>query len=275
MQISQLPESNNFTSDDVIAIEIDGVTYKLTGSTLATALKTLGGYVSKTGDTMTGQLTITNNSYITKINPAVDVSTNPSSTQFYVGTELVDKNNKRSAVVECMQDTSGRNTLRLFAYGYDTNGNQKVENGLSVIANRDGTIDYALPNQANFRKAIGVMGEDIPLTSSSVEINNGVTTQVFSNTGFESYKFIDLYFEAQGGYTNAVRLYSNYTSRKYKLGFFLWNDTGNALRRVALTFTSAGRYMDGVSVRMAYGDTGTFNASSNFLHLVKAIGYAW
>lgn len=58
MQISQLPASSSFSGSDVIAIEINGVTYKLTGETLATALKTLGGYVSKTGDTMTGQLAI-------------------------------------------------------------------------------------------------------------------------------------------------------------------------------------------------------------------------
>lgn len=44
MQISQLPASNSFSSSDVIAIEINGVTYKLTGATLAAALKTIGSY---------------------------------------------------------------------------------------------------------------------------------------------------------------------------------------------------------------------------------------
>lgn len=43
MQISQLPASSSFSGSDVIAIEINGVTYKLTGSTLATALRTIGG----------------------------------------------------------------------------------------------------------------------------------------------------------------------------------------------------------------------------------------
>ena len=58
MQISQLPASNSFSSSDVIAVEINDVTYKLTGATLVTALKTLGNYVSKTGDTMTGALSL-------------------------------------------------------------------------------------------------------------------------------------------------------------------------------------------------------------------------
>ena len=44
MQISQLPASNSFSSSDVIAIEIDGVTYKITGANLAAALKTIGSY---------------------------------------------------------------------------------------------------------------------------------------------------------------------------------------------------------------------------------------
>lgn len=43
MQISQLPASNSFSSSDVIAIEIDGVTYKITGATLAAALCTIIG----------------------------------------------------------------------------------------------------------------------------------------------------------------------------------------------------------------------------------------
>ena len=45
MQISQLYPSNAFSNDDVLAIEINGVTYKLTGATLAAALQSIGDYV--------------------------------------------------------------------------------------------------------------------------------------------------------------------------------------------------------------------------------------
>ena len=44
MQISQLPGSASFSNNDVIAIEINGVTYKITGANLAAALKTIGSY---------------------------------------------------------------------------------------------------------------------------------------------------------------------------------------------------------------------------------------
>lgn len=45
MQINDLPTSYTFASDDVIAIEINDVTYKLTGATLASALKAIGYYL--------------------------------------------------------------------------------------------------------------------------------------------------------------------------------------------------------------------------------------
>lgn len=44
MQISQLPGSASISNNDVIAIEINGVTYKITGANLAASLKTIGSY---------------------------------------------------------------------------------------------------------------------------------------------------------------------------------------------------------------------------------------
>ena len=46
MQISELLVSNSFGASDVLAIEINGVTYKLTGATLAAALDSIGNYIS-------------------------------------------------------------------------------------------------------------------------------------------------------------------------------------------------------------------------------------
>lgn len=58
MQISGLNPSAQFGADDVLAIEINGVTYKLTGAVLADALRAIGNFLQRTGDTMTGQLAI-------------------------------------------------------------------------------------------------------------------------------------------------------------------------------------------------------------------------
>lgn len=46
IQISGLNSKSTFDSTDVIAIESNGVTYKVSGSTLASALKTLGNYLN-------------------------------------------------------------------------------------------------------------------------------------------------------------------------------------------------------------------------------------
>ena len=46
MKITDLPLSSSFSNSDVLAIEVNGVTYKLTGATLATALESIGSYVT-------------------------------------------------------------------------------------------------------------------------------------------------------------------------------------------------------------------------------------
>ena len=57
MQISNLPASNSFSSTDVLPIEINGVTYKVTGAILAAALQALGNYL--TPDNVANNLTTT------------------------------------------------------------------------------------------------------------------------------------------------------------------------------------------------------------------------
>ena len=183
MRISHFQESTSFSGSDVIAIEIDGVTYKLTGSTLATTLRTIGGAL-----------------------PVANGGTGATSA-------------------------------------------------------------------ADARTALDVMGVDIPLTSDPVQLATG-TVQVSSGGGFANYKYVDLYFSIQGGMTAAMRIRPNYAERRYKLGFFAWNDTDNKLRRVVLNFTTAGRYFTDIIVKMSY-DGEAFADNSQILQLVKAVGYAW
>ena len=62
MQISGLPVSTAFGAADVLAIEINGVTYKITGATLAAALQSMGDYV--TAQDIVNNLTTTNEGYV-------------------------------------------------------------------------------------------------------------------------------------------------------------------------------------------------------------------
>lgn len=64
MQITGLPQSGAFTGTDVLAIEINGVTYKLDGATLATAIASIGSLVTgikgnNEGTYRTGNVNIT------------------------------------------------------------------------------------------------------------------------------------------------------------------------------------------------------------------------
>lgn len=158
-------------------------------------------------------------------------------------------------------------TVEALKTGLDTKPNA------TNVYTKTETYTKAETNAAIAQSTALLKGVDIPLVSNSVAINHG-TVQVFTSTGISSYKFVDLYFEIQGGRTNAVRLWPNYTEKKYKFGFFAWNDTDNAMRRVAVTFTSAGRYMDQIAVKYSYNDD-AFADASNVLYLVKAVGYAW
>lgn len=62
MQITGLPASSAFGSSDVLAIEINGVTYKITGATLAAALGSMGDYV--TAQDIANNLTTTYEGYV-------------------------------------------------------------------------------------------------------------------------------------------------------------------------------------------------------------------
>ena len=62
MQISGLPVSTAFGAADVLAIEINGVTYKITGATIAAALQIMGDYV--TAQDIVNNLTTTEAGYV-------------------------------------------------------------------------------------------------------------------------------------------------------------------------------------------------------------------
>ena len=120
------------------------------------------------------------------------------------------------------------------------------------------------------------VGEEIPLLSNPLAINNGTMQYTASEYHpFSAYKFVDLYFIIQGGYTNAIRLCPEYGNKTYKFGFFAWNSSDNHLRKDAVTFKTSGRYFTNCVMLEAYGDNGVFNTADNSLYLYKAIGYKW
>lgn len=183
MQISQLPTSTIFNGSDVIAIEINGVTYKITGANLATALKALGSYVKTTGDTMTGTLVSETSEAIREKSTTMDLTVNPSASIYSPGIYAKDKNNVTLGQIDSAQYTNGQTDLRLLIYNYDTSGNRTVLDGLHIYATRDGTITYRVPNPAAFRNAIEA-------DQALVTFNAGSNVAITRNNSFSVGKYI-------------------------------------------------------------------------------------
>ena len=182
MQISQLPTSTIFNGSDVIAIEINGVTYKITGANLATALKALGSYVKTTGDTMTGTFIVETPAVISEKSTTMDLTVNPSSDTYTPAIYSRDKNNVNLSIIDSVQYSNGQTGMRFLICNYD-GGTRTVIDGPRIYATRDGTITYAVPNAEAFRNAIGS-------NQANVTFNAGSNVAITRNNSFSVGKYI-------------------------------------------------------------------------------------
>ena len=110
-------------------------------------------YVKKVGDTMTGNLSIKQNSAdLTQTNNGLS-----SGTVLYPGFRTADKNNKINAqFIGIINYTSGRSAFRASAMQYDSSGNKIKDVGLGYTINKDGTGYWEVNDAPAFRTAIGL-----------------------------------------------------------------------------------------------------------------------
>jgi hypothetical protein len=178
--------------------------------------------------------------------------------------------------LESVINPNGDISAYWYVSNYNTSGQKLANNGIMLTMDKAGNLTYTFSHPEKVREALGITGEEIPLLSNPLAINNGTLQYTASNTlSFNNCKFVDLYFMFLGGYTNAIRLCPEYGDKTYKFGFFVWHTVDNVIRKVAVSITTSGRYFTDCVVRMAYGDNGAFNATDNVLYLYKAIGYKW
>lgn len=223
------------------------------------------GAVAKTGDTMTGTLTVEGALiHLQKKSPEMDVQVNPSADLYNYGLYMVDKGNKPIGQVDTVQVTDGNTALRLIIYNYDTAGNRTTMDGFYMLGTRDGKVDYHVANPENFRAALG-LGK----SSGALSIANGgtsATTVEGARTTLDVYSKSEVdalvtggatpsgdYLPISGG-TLSGNLYLNFTNAYLRVG----STDGSA--GVSIYHSSEG---GNINIKSPNGTTWEMDAYSN------------
>ena len=121
------------------------------------------GAVAKSGDTMTGNLSIGRSAPLLNLkNTDVDMSAannGLSSGIHYPGVNISDNSDRIVARLEAVINSSGNNGFNLYARNYDTSGTQTGQKGISGTINKSGTMTYSVSDPANFRSAISAVNK--------------------------------------------------------------------------------------------------------------------
>ena len=140
---------------DVSQVKINNVTYNIKDTTART---TANGKVSKSGDTMTGNLYVeTANipSFLTK-NTNVEVGTTVPPTDIWTGgIGMQDKNNNNIGLVATQIQTDGSSNIRMLARS--KNGGTNIDNSVLLSSAPDGTRTVYVSHPALWRSAIGAV----------------------------------------------------------------------------------------------------------------------
>lgn len=155
-------------------VTYDNTDSSLSASNVKVALDELDDEkVSKSGDTMTGDLTVEKGSpRFNADNNAVTLSTatnNGVSSTTYCGLSIRDSNNSQIGLLENIAGTDGTISTRVTARNMDRSGNA-VSNSLQVIARKNGTMGYSVSDAGAFRKAINTETASI-IRASGVSSN--------------------------------------------------------------------------------------------------------
>lgn len=122
-----------------------------------------GTYVPKTGayltNAMTGPIEIKNSNF-----DATEANNGVSSTIWPMNIGGNDANGKRVAFYGESIYANGDIANSIFAYNFDTSGNQVGSNYINVLVAKDGSQKYTLGSPAAFRTALGTDSVYYPLT---------------------------------------------------------------------------------------------------------------
>ena len=179
IRISEMDEATSFGEDDLVPIVKNGANKKALGSKIKDFIA--GFFVSKSGDTMTGDLNTTA-SFANKYN-GVEVdnsSTNhvSSNTQL-TSVEFKDKNDFVYSGLNTTLSSNGLIETWLNVKNKKTDGSV-VNNYIDLLVAKDGTMSYDVAAPAAFRSAIGIGSYVAQALSQYVTCNDNTYTTIMS-----------------------------------------------------------------------------------------------
>ena len=156
-RISEMDEAVSFDENDLVPIVKNGANKKVLGSKIKDFIA--GFFVSKSGDTMTGNLLIQTASPFVRLqdnNLTVDTSSNNGLTAETSANMLArDTAGQFFGRSRALAKTDGSIEFQLTARNMNTSGS-RITNGFSVGVKKDGTKYYSVDDAAAFRSAIGL-----------------------------------------------------------------------------------------------------------------------
>lgn len=173
IRISEMEEATTFGADDYVPIVTNGTNKKAIGAKIKDFIA--GFFVNKSGDTMSGDLSINATNAKTKcINPdmILDTSANNNlSADSDYGVSVTDKNGAVAGSFNVSTRANGQVVASITANNKETNGTD-TSNYIAIIMAKNGTRSYYVPDKEAFRSAIGVKS----ITVENKSITTGLPT---------------------------------------------------------------------------------------------------
>ena len=171
IRISEMEEATTFGADDYVPIVTSGTNKKALGAKIKDFIA--GFFVSKSGDTMTGDLTVekSNGDFVSK-NPNVTINTtanNGVTSSQTEGVIIKDSADNNVARFISVQETTGNVIAQMAVFNKKTDGTA-TNNYINITINKDGTRSYTGSDPAAFRSAIGLtfVSDSITQTTDSM-----------------------------------------------------------------------------------------------------------
>ena len=205
IRISEMEEATTFGADDYVPIVTNGANKKALGQKIKDFIA--GFFVSKSGDTMSDDLTIekrSGNFYLKTPNMTVDTSANNGLSQSsWCNFASTDSNGYMYAWAESGATTTGSNSINIGCRNKDTNGNE-ITNSIQLHVYKNGTTQVSIDHKEEFRKGLGANGivyEWYNKSNLGTLVSNTDYTVTFdvSKTGYTPIGIVQ--FRLQGSYS--------------------------------------------------------------------------